>query len=219
MKVTVVGGGRVGYYLAKTLLEHDYEPTIIEIDKKVCSFIANELDIPIICGDATSLEILKEARVDQTEAIIAVSGQDEDNLVACQLAKKIFNVPKTVAKVNNPKNADIMKKLGIDNVISATNRIVDMLEREVDTSKIKEIISLNHGASSIDEIDLPDDYKYDGVSLVELKLPENINVISIERNDTLIIPRGSTKLMSNDKLLVLSNNIPINKIQSIFKVK
>ena len=219
MKVTIVGGGKVGYYLVKTLVEHGYEPTIIEIDKKTCSLIANELDIPVICGDGTSVEVLEAAGVAQTDAVIAVSGQDEDNLVACQLAKKIFNVKKTVVKVNNPRNAQVMKKLGVDNVISSTDRIVEMFEREVDTSKIKELISLNHGTSAIAQIELPDNYKFNGTTLQELKLPDSINIISIERDQELLVPRGNTELRSNDTLLVLSNNISTAKIQAILKIK
>ncbi len=219
MRVTIVGGGKVGYYLVKTLIEHGYEPTIIEIDKKTCSMIANELDIPVICGDGTSVEVLEAAGVAHTDAVIAVSGQDEDNLVACQLAKRIFNVEKTVVKVNNPRNSQVMKKLGVDNVISSTDRIVEMFEREVDTSKIKELISLNHGTSSIAQIELPDNYKFNGTTLQELKLPDSINIISIERDQELIVPRGNTELRSNDTLLVLSNNISTAKIQAILKIK
>lgn len=218
MKVTIIGGGKVGYYLIKTLIEHGHEPTIIELDKKTCSIIANELDIPVICGDGTSLEVLEEADVAHTDAILAVCGQDENNLVACQLAKKIFNVKKTVARVNNPKNADIMKRLGIDNVISSTDKIAEMLEREVDTSKIKQLICLNHGNGSIAEIKLPKNYKLDGIRLIDLKLPESINIISIERNNMLIIPRGFTELKSEDTLLVIANNIANAKLESVFKI-
>jgi len=219
MKVTVIGGGKVGYYLVKTLLEHGHEPTIIEVDKKTCTLIANELDIPVICGDGTSLEVLEESRVRTSDAVIAVSGQDENNLVACQLAKKIYNVKKTVARVNNPKNAVVMKQLGVDNVIGSTDRIAEMLEREVDTSKIKEIVSLKHGIGSITEINLPDNFKLNGIKLVDLKLPDTINIISIERKDALIVPRGFTELNSGDTILVLSNNIPISKLESIFKLR
>ena len=201
------------------MLSHGYEPTIIEIDKKVCSQIANELDIPVICGDGTSLDSLKEAEVGRSDVVVAVSGQDEDNLVVCQIAKKIFNTPKTIVRVNNPKNADVMKKLGVDNVISGTDRIAELFEREVDTSKIKQVLSLNHGMGSIAEINIPENYKLDGVKLSELKLPENINIISIERDQKLIIPRGNIALNSKDKLLVISNNTTLPKIQSIFKIK
>ncbi len=218
MKVTIIGGGKVGYYLAKTLLEHDHEPTIIELDKKTSSFIANDLDIPVICGDGTNIDVLEEAEVSDTDAVLAVSGQDENNLVACQIAKKIFKVKKTVARVNNPKNAEVMKRLGVDNVISSTDRIAEMLEREVDTSKIKELVSLNHGNGSIAEINLPEEYRLDGTKLMDLKLPDSMNIISIERNNKLIIPRGSTQLKSGDKLLIIANNISTAKLESVLKL-
>lgn len=219
MKVTIIGGGKVGYYLVKALVEHGYEPTIIEIDKKICAYIADELDIPVFCGDGTSLSVLQEAGVKNSDAVIAVSGRDEDNLVACQLAKKIFNVKKTVVKVNNPKNASAMRSLGVDNVINSTNRIVEMLEREVDTSVIKEVVSLNHGVGSIAEINIPDNYKEDGTKIIDFKFPEGINIISIERGQNLIVPRGNTEIKSNDKLLVLSNHIPMIKLQTFLKLK
>lgn len=218
MKVTIIGGGKVGYYLIKTLLEHGHEPTIIEMDKRTCSCIADELDIPVICGDGTSLEVLEEANVADTDAILAVSGQDENNLVACQLGKKIFNVSKTVARVNNPKNAEVMVKLGIDNVISSTDRIAELLEREVDTSKIKQVVTLHHGIGAINEINLPQNYKYNGLKLVDLDLPDTINIISIERDKKLIIPRGFTELHSLDTLLVISTDIAKGKLKSIFKI-
>ena len=97
MKVIVVGGGKVGYYLVKTLIEHGHSPLVIEMNKDTCSYIANALDIPAICGDGTSLEVLESAEVDRCEAFISVTGQDETPLMACQLAKKLFHVKRTVA--------------------------------------------------------------------------------------------------------------------------
>ncbi len=218
MKVTIIGGGKVGYYLVKTLVEHGHEPTIIELDKKTCTYIANELDIPVIFGDGTSLDVLENADIEHTDAILAVTGQDENNLVACQLCKQIFNVPKTVARVNNPKNAEVMKMLGIDNVISSTDKIAALLEREVDTSKIKALITLNQGNGSISEIKIPENYKLDGTKLLDLKLPSSINIISIERDNELIIPRGFTELKSEDTLLIITSNISKAKLYSIFKL-
>ncbi|HOV40155.1 MAG TPA: NAD-binding protein [Oscillospiraceae bacterium] len=218
MKVTVVGGGKVGYYLIKTLIEHHHEPTVIEADKKTSAFLANELDIPVICGDGTQIETLSSARVGESQAIVCVTGMDECNLIACQLAKKIFNVPKIIAKVNNPKNADALKQLGVDNVINSTNNIASLIEHEVDASRIKQLITIHHGAGSICELELPKDYDMDGVLIKNLKLPETINIISITRNDTLIIPRGQTPLKSGDKLLILTHNTLPNQIYSALKL-
>lgn len=218
MKVTVVGGGKVGYYLIKALIEHDHEPTVIEMNKSLCAFIANELDIPVICGDGTQIEVLDSANVAESEAIICVTGTDENNLISCQLAKKIFNVGKTVAKVNNPKNAAVMKKLGVDNVINSTDSIAALIEREVDTSKIKQVLSLNHGASTIWEVQLPENYVLNGTMLTNLKLPDQVNIVSITRSSELIIPRGQTTLRSGDSLLIISKNSTIHNLNSALKL-
>ena len=122
--------------------------------------ITNDLDINVICGDGTNIDVLEEANVKQSDAVIAVSGLDENNLVACQLAKKIYNVKQTGARVNNPNNAEVMRQLGVDNVIGSTDRIAEMLEREVDTSKIKQLMSLKHGIGSITEINIPESYNF-----------------------------------------------------------
>lgn len=217
--VTVVGGGKVGFYLLKALIERDYEPTAIEIDRDTCAYLANELDIPVICGDGTQLEVLDAANVAESRALICVTGNDEDNLVACQLAKKIFNVPKTVAKVNNPRNADVLETLGVDNVINSTDRIASLIEREVDTSKIKQLIELNHGDAAIYEITLPEDYVLDGVQLMNIKIPALFNIVSITRHNRLIIPRGQSELRSGDRLMVISDSSEIGRLNSVLKLK
>lgn len=218
MNVAIVGGGKVGYYLAKTLIEHHHEPTIIEVDKKACTYLANELDAKVIWGDGTQIETLDSANVSACSSIVCVTGKDEDNLISCQLAKKIFNVKKTVAKVNNPKNAMVMKTLGVDNVINSTDNIASLIEREVDTSKIKQLISLNHGETSINEIELPQNYALDGVMLMNLKMPDLFNIVTITRNDELIIPRGQSVLKSGDKLLVISQNSAIHQLSTVLKL-
>ena len=219
MKVTIVGGGKVGYYLVKTLIEHRHEPTVIEINPHVCERLANNIDIPVICGDATMLQILEAANTSKADAFISVTGSDENNLVACQLAKMQFGVKKTVAKSNNPKNVQAMQAIGIDNVINSTNNIASLIEREVDTSRIKQLIAVNHGEASIFEVSLPADYVYDGRMLMELKITAFFNIISITRGDALIIPRGQSTLKSGDTLLVMAESSSVKELKSVLKIK
>lgn len=214
-----MGGGKVGYYLVRTLIEHDHEPTVIETNRLVCEKIANEMDIPIICGDAARLEILENAGIAHSDAVVSVTGSDETNLIVCQLAKKKFGVPKTVAKSNNPKNVAVMQALGIDNVINSTNSIASLIEREVDTSRIKQILSLDNGEVTLFEIDLPPDYAYDGKMLMDIKLPVLFNIVSITRKGCMIIPRGQSMLKSGDKLLVIAESNAVREIKSAFKIK
>ena len=95
MNVIVIGGGKVGFYLCKTLLEHGHQPLIIERNKRTCEYASNQLDIPTINADGSTIEALTTANAAKADAVIAVTGLDQDNLVSCQLAKKIFHVPKT----------------------------------------------------------------------------------------------------------------------------
>lgn len=214
-----MGGGKVGYYLVRTLIEHDHEPTVIETNRFVCEKIANEMDIPIICGDAARLEILENADIAHSDALVSVTGSDETNLIVCQLAKKKFGVPKTVAKSNNPKNVAVMEALGIDNVINSTDRIASLIEREVDTSHIKQVLSLNNGEVTLFEVELPQDYVYEGKMLMDIKLPVLFNIVSITRKGCMIIPRGQSMLKSGDKLLVISETNAVRELKSALKIK
>lgn len=214
-----MGGGKVGYYLVRTLIENKHEPTVIETNRLVCEKIANEMDIPIICGDATRLEILENADIAHSDALVSVTGSDETNLIVCQLAKKKFGVPKTVAKSNNPKNVAVMQALGIDNVINSTDSIASLIEREVDTSRIKQVLSLNKGEVTLFEVELPRDYVYDGKMLMDIKLPVLFNIVSITRKGCMIIPRGQSMLKSGDKLLVISETGAVRELKSALKIK
>lgn len=218
MKVLIVGGGKVGYYLSKTLLEHGHEPIIIENNKAACMKLANDLDIPVICGDGTSIDVLESAGAARMDALISVTGKDEDNLISCQLAKKMFVVPKTVARVNNPKNAAVMRQLGIDIAVSGTDSMARMLEHEVDTSAIKQLITLNQGESTISEILIPHDYKYSGYTLSQLKIPEDAIIISINRKNKIIIPRGNAQVLSDDRLLIMAKTTMYHELKHILKL-
>lgn len=206
MKVIVVGGGKVGYYLTKTLLEHGHDPRLIEKQRTNCVRAANNLDIPVICGDGSTIDILESAETAGADALIAVTGRDQDNLIACQLAKQLFHVERTVARINNPKNASVMKQLGVDIPVSSTDNIARLLEREVDVSAIKQLMSLNRGETSLCELQIPQNYKLDGVHISELRLPEESIIVSITRDGRMIIPRGNTQIFSQDKILVVCDN-------------
>ncbi len=218
MKVVIIGGGKVGYYLVKTLLEHGHDPVLIEINKQLAHFIANDLDIPVISGDGTSLDVLESADIDGFDALISVTGKDQNNLIACQIAKNNLHIKRTVAKVNNPKNASVMRQLGIDIVISSTDAIARLLEREVDTARIKQLISLNQGENSINEINLPEHYKYHGKKLAELKLPEQCIIVSITRGNQVIIPRGNTAVFSGDKILIMCKSAAVHSIKTALRL-
>ena len=219
MNIIVIGGGKVGFYLCKTLIEHGHQPLIIEKNKQTCEYLSNQLDISAINADGSTIEALTSANASKADSVIAVTGQDQDNLISCQLAKKIFHVPKTVARVNNPKNAEVMKKLGVDIPISSTDNIARLLEREVDTARIKSLLSLNRGEASLCELMIPDNYVLSGKRLFELDIPEDAVIAAIFRQDKLIIPRGNAQIISGDKVLVIAKDRIIHELPASLQPK
>ena len=189
---------------------------MVEIDKRTCAHLADALDIPIICGDGTTIEALESADVGTADALISVSGRDEDNLISCQLAKMKFGVKKTVARVNNPRNLRVMKKLGVDVPVCTTNNIVRVIEHEADNAQIKLLMSLNAGAASLNEIVIPDHFPKAGQTLAEIGLSKDVVVVTITRGEEMLIPRGETTLESGDKVMVIAKNHSLHDINELF---
>ena len=125
MKSIIIGGGKIGFNLLKTLKDRGYNVTLIEIDENICRAIAEDIDSDIICGDGTSLDVLKDAGINGADIIAAVTGKDEENLVICQIAKRGFNIGKSIARINNPKNIPMFKALGVDQTVCSTEVIAD----------------------------------------------------------------------------------------------
>lgn len=213
MKIVIVGGGKIGYYLARTLIEHDHAPVLIESNREIAAHLADELDIPVVWGDGTLIEILTAAGIEKADALVAVTGEDEQNLVACQLARMVFGTKRTVAKVNNPKNTVIMRQMGIDIAVSATDSIARLIEREVDLAQFRQVIALNQGEASLSEVTLPENYRYDGSKLSDIHLPDQSVIVSIQRGDEIIIPRGNTTIRSCDRLMIMARNTVLHKVR------
>ena len=192
MKVCIAGGGRVGRYLAQSLLANRHEIVIIEPVESQCRMLADTLDIPVICGDSISVDTLRTADVASCDAFVAVTGSDEDNLVACQIAKREFGVDRTVARASNPKNRELLHTLGVDTVVCGTDNLSHILEREIETDTIRQLLSLGGGTASLNEILLPENFLYAGKAIMDIPIPGDTILISITRDTEFIIPHGST---------------------------
>ena len=176
MKVCIAGGGKVGMYLAQSLLAHHHKVTIIEPQEALCRSLADSLDVPVVCGDAISFDTLRTADVASCDAFVAVTGNDEDNLVACQIAKREFGVDRTVARASNPKNRELLHTLGVDTVVCGTDNLSHILEREIETDTIRQLLSLGGGTASLNEILLPEDFAFAGKSIKDIPIPGNAKI-------------------------------------------
>lgn len=215
MKVIIVGGGKLGHQIARNLMEHKYGVKLIEKDKAKCTRLANSLDAEVIFGDGTELDALEEAGAANADCFIAVTGSDQDNLVASQLAKKEFKIKKVIARNNDPRNLDALRKLGPDIAVSSTEIITNMIEQEVDSAEAHLLATLNRGRASIIALTLPEDTALDGIMLKDLALPSDSLIVSIVRKETLMIPNGLTVLHANDEIVAVCDRKGGKELQHI----
>ena len=218
MFVTIAGGGKVGYYLTKTLIPLKHKVVIIERQKELCTKVANDLGIPVYHGDVTDTEILSDIGISDADVFVAVTGQDENNLISCQLAKRNFGVKKTIARVNNPKNIDVFKRLGVDIAVSSTSIIAELIEQEIDYYGLRTLLELKNGKVVISEIVIEDGSPASGKMLKDINLPKGCIIISIIRNDDAIIPHGSTQLEAEDFIILVSSADNQHQLRKYFTV-
>lgn len=215
MKIVIMGGGKLGYYLSRNLLERGYEISLIEKDKARCEKLANELGIEVICGDGTDIKPLTDADIHKADCFVAVTGRDQDNLVASQLVKRKFMVSKVIARANNPRNLEAIKELGVDEALSSTEIITNMIEQEIDSAELQLLASLNEGKASICSITLPMNTEIEGKSIKDINLPASSLIVSILRDESLIIPQGDTVLYSGDEIIAICNSSDRKMIKDI----
>ncbi|MGX8701914.1 potassium channel family protein [Caproiciproducens sp.] len=206
MRIVIVGGGKLGHQIARNMLERKYSVKLIEKDKLKCMRLANELDVEVICGDGTEIEVLDEAGTKNADCVIAVTGSDQDNLVASQLARKEFQAAKVIARANDPRNLAALRKLGADIAVSSTEIITNLIEQEVDVSKMHLLATLNKGKAGVCSITLPRDTALDGVQLKDVTLPQGSLIISVVRGDSMMIPNGFTVIHANDEIVAVCEN-------------
>ncbi|OFW30643.1 MAG: hypothetical protein A3J28_18715 [Acidobacteria bacterium RIFCSPLOWO2_12_FULL_60_22] len=200
-----MGGGKVGYYLGRTLLEEGHEISIIEANPETFDLVSRQLDCPVILGDGSTHPILEKAGASRGDVFVAVTNHDQDNLIACEVAKREFGIPKTIARVKNPKNEAIMQQLGVDVTVSSTAIISSLIESELPTHKIRTLLSLRAGQLEIMEYVLDGDCPVVGRQLKELTMPPNCNIVTILRQGSALVPRGETAFQNNDIVLALAD--------------
>lgn len=206
MFVVVVGGGKVGYYLAKTLLSHGHKVTVIEKIPELCERISQDMAATVICGDGTDPNILLDAAADRADVIAAVAGHDEENLVVCQVAKLNFRVPRAVARVNNPKNERIFRLLGVDAAVSGTAILARMIEHEIDMEVLKTLLTFKRGELEIVQVEIPPASPAADRPLREVALPADSVLVTVLHGDQVVFPRGETVLRPGDSVMAVTRN-------------
>jgi trk system potassium uptake protein TrkA len=203
MYVIIVGGGKVGWNLARELMAKEHEVTLIESRRSRYLVIEQELEHAVQYGDATELWVLERAGIQRADLVIAVTGDDEDNMLVCQVAKEKYLCDRIIARVNNPRNYQHFKLLGIQPAVSATDLILRLIEHEVPRYGLVHLLALEEERLEIIELEVPSDSPVAGMSVSEISLPEGSLIISVLRSGKGFVPKGDTVIEAGDEVLLV----------------
>jgi len=205
MYIVVVGGGRLGYYLLKGLLNEGHEVLVLEKDARICRNITEEMGSVCYRGDGCEAATLGEVGTGRADMLVAVTGDDEDNLVSCQVAKHKYNVPRTIARIRNPQNAALFKKLGIDVTVSTTDIILEAIEREVPTHPLTHLLTIEEKGQVIVDVKISAESTTVGKTVKELSLPKESKLaLIIPHAGSARVPAANTTLRAGDQIIALT---------------
>src|SRR6476620_1698687 len=209
MRVVVVGGGKVGTFIASELHTAGHEVLIVEVDPDRVKQMEKNNEppgVPWLVADGCEVSELARADVDKADVVAAVTGDDEDNLVVSLLAKQEFAVPRVVARVNNPKNHWMFNEMwGVDVSVSTPHLLTALVEEAVSVGSLVRLLSFEGGRAGLVEVTLTDQSPSAGKDISELALPRDSTVVAVIRDNHVIVPRGDTSLHSGDEVLVLTS--------------
>ncbi len=218
MYIIIAGGGKVGYYLAKELLADGHEILVIEKDHKGAAQIGYELgEGAVMRGMADEAATMERAGANRADLVIAVTGDDEDNLVICQVARLRFRVPRMIARVNNPKNEELFHRLGIDVTVSSTKLILSLIEQELPSRPFIPLVNLRSIGMEIVELNVLSNSPLIGKRVGEIDLPAGSTLSLIIREQQAVIPTPETVIQDEDKLIGFTPIADEGKVQQVVR--
>lgn len=212
MNILIIGGRKKADFLIKSLLTKRNKVTLIHDDQDFCKEMSRKYNATIIWGDGSKTYILEEAQIQKQDIVIAITPKDCNNLVICELAKKVYGIQKTFATVHNPKNVDVFKKLGISSTISATYVVSDMIEQLATINELSNLIPIEAGNISLMEIIMKTDYQMCNLPVKKINFSTDTIIGCITRGSKMIIPKGDTIILPDDKLVILTTSKNQNSI-------
>jgi len=216
MYVIVVGAGKVGWNLARELLEKGHEVTVIESNRRRYLTVEQELEHNVQYGDASELWVLERSGIQRADMVIAVTGDDEDNMLICQVAREKYMVDRIIARVNNPRNRQHFDLLGIRPSVSATDLILRLIEHEVPQYGLVHLLDLQEERLEIIEMLLGDDSGVVGQRVADLEMPDGSLLISVLREGRGFVPGPDTVLEAGDEVLAVLDPGKEDELKAFF---
>jgi trk system potassium uptake protein TrkA len=203
MKVIIVGSGKTLFFLCRSFAAKGYEVVIINRNREECTQLARQLPAMVVCGDGSDTSILQDAGAIGADVVLAITPNDQDNLIICQLASLQFSVPKTIALANDPENTEIFEKLGVTS-FSTTNIVGSLIEQRASLEQIINLLPVGEGRVNVTEILLDEQSPVCGKLLKDIVLPVNSLVAVVIRSNQAIVPRGANQLLSGDRVVLIT---------------
>lgn len=215
MYIVVIGAGQVGYYLTKDLLSQGHEVTLVDWNYSKVQYLEQELGSTVLYASGISIDGLEKAGCSRADVIVAVTGDDEDNLVACQLGKRHFNIPKAIARINNPKNERVFRELGVGTTVSGTIAISEAIERYVAKQQLTTLLTFDHDEMVLVEAEIQADSPAAGQKISEIDLPYDCVIATILRGRDVVFARGDTVLEVRDMVIAISTKKGQDNLRNI----
>ena len=216
MYVIVAGAGKVGWNLARELIAKDQEVTLIESDHRRFRIVEEELEHAASYGDATELWVLERAGIQRADLVIAVTGDDEDNILICQMAKEKYGVQRIVARVNNPRNLQHFRLLGVQPAVSATDLILRLIEHEVPEYGFVQLLALEEERLEIIELEVQPSAPAADKRVADVALPQGSLIISVLRDGRGFVPTADTVVEAGDQVLLVLDSGLEEEITPVF---
>jgi trk system potassium uptake protein TrkA len=217
MYILIVGAGKVGWNLARELLSKGHEVTLIENRRERYLAVEQELEHNVQYGDASELWVLERAGIQRADVVITVTGDDEDNMLICQVAREKYGVERVVSRVNNPRNKPYFDLLGVKPAVSATDLILRLIEHEVPRYGFVHLLDLPEERLEIVEFELGEDSPVIGAQVSEIAMPAGSLVISILRKGSGFVPTGDTVFEAGDEVLVVLDTGKEGELKQVFQ--
>lgn len=221
MYIAIVGGGKVGVYLANFLLNDGHEVAIIEAKESVAKILSETMQGPflVICGDGCEVSRQEDAGVDHADIFVAATGRDEDNLAACEIANRVFDVQRCIARVNNPKNLRIFRRLGIES-ISSTALIARMIQEEAMLGSMSVAVAMTNDDLALIDITVPGMQYHDnetGVRALDIEFDEGIRMVAVNHSDEIEVVGNNTIIHPGDEVIVAADTDKLTRAREIIR--
>ncbi|MBN1665500.1 MAG: TrkA family potassium uptake protein [Anaerolineales bacterium] len=220
MFVMIVGGGKAGSHLTSQLLSEGHQVRLIEVRPDIAERLKKDFPESVVCGDGSAPKVLEEAGIHQMQVLTALTGEDETNLVITTLGRFEFNIPRTIARVNNPKNTWLFNaEMGVDVGLNQTDMLTKLIKEEMSVGDMMTLMKLRKGDYAIVEEKLPKNSQILGIPLKDLPLPTTCVIAAVIRHGQVLVPRGNMLFEGGDEILAVVDDASRASLQILFSEK